>query len=756
MNDRKDLKDLIEVLGYDALARGEVLCFAHIYVQCLENLTGQLKSKAIPVTNKLRKLINQFKRKGDEGDIAFDFSAASSDYVAFCSENDNFPALPRRVLAWLMVTDVEDRTQRKCREECEKAGITPKALMETDEDRPPVGVWVDAGWRSRQPTISSLAGRDEDFNRHCNWLSASLRKGSHYMIEGRSGVGKSVFGRALLSESFKRWERSQDFISKKRRFLFVREEDFLLSANQVNEKLDQLYELLATDPTIIPVLDCLGIVLEGPGSEKFAELFSGVLYSEGRSFILVCETSLARRTSMFSRIKSRPLAELSRDETELLLSSVLPSLASELGMSFKEGTTATIANDLLDLSRDYFPGHYLPKIALTLASNLVNRANHRSATLKQEPIGYVQSKDLRDDIAEELGLDRKFLADDPSKFYELLRARLKSDVLGQDHAIEAICNHLEDQAGKPPRRTPRARFLLVGPSGVGKTETARCLARHLGFGDDSFFKFNMGEYATEMARTKFIGSDVGYIGSGSSETIFHTVQERPACVILLDEVDRCHPSVQDILLGILEGDGKDYLGRAVYFSHAVFIMTTNYGGDLVSDNYRDSRRERDLTREQIVEEFSTAHIRHLLATGVGNEISASMLEFVREQLGTLARTFTNVTSPKERLSTIENHLALREYEKRLEDQKRRTTLDTALLDRADAVLPYFPFVREDVDLRRTILTSLLVRNGISLREDGTLNDEMNHKVNDIEQQLPDLASVRSMQSYLTQNWRELF
>src|SRR5262249_52130817 len=155
------------------------------------------------------------------------------------------------------------------------------------------------------------------------------------------------------------------------------------------------------------------------------------------------------------------------------------------------------------------------------------------------------------------------------------QGELIASVIGQDHAASMVTRRLLAVATSPtPVMTPRGRFLFVGPPGTGKTYFGQSLARLLGYGSEGFFKYNMSDYANEGDRWRFQGAPPGYEGFGTL-TIFDRVRQRRSCVILLDEIDRAHSGIQDLLLSIFDGEGRDARGETVDFSQVVFIMTTN-------------------------------------------------------------------------------------------------------------------------------------------------------------------------------------
>ncbi len=163
---------------------------------------------------------------------------------------------------------------------------------------------------------------------------------------------------------------------------------------------------------------------------------------------------------------------------------------------------------------------------------------------------------------------------------------LHKRVIGQQAAVEVVSKAIRrSRAGLKDPKRPTGSFIFLGPSGVGKTELARTLAEFL-FGDeDAMTRIDMSEYMEKHAVSRLVGSPPGYIGYDEGGQLTEAVRRKPYCVLLLDEIEKAHPDVFNILLQILE-DGRltDSQGRTVDFRHAIVIMTSNIGAQEIARN----------------------------------------------------------------------------------------------------------------------------------------------------------------------------
>jgi len=187
-----------------------------------------------------------------------------------------------------------------------------------------------------------------------------------------------------------------------------------------------------------------------------------------------------------------------------------------------------------------------------------------------------------------------------------LEAELHKRVVGQDEAIAAVANAIRrSRAGLQDTKRPIGSFIFLGTTGVGKTELAKALAEFLFNNENSMVRIDMSEYQERHTVSRLIGAPPGYVGYEESGQLTEAVRRKPYSVVLLDEIEKAHPDVFNILLQVLD-DGRltDNKGRTVDFKNTIIIMTSNIGSHLIQENMEkatDKDRDElfDRTREQV-------------------------------------------------------------------------------------------------------------------------------------------------------------
>jgi type VI secretion system protein VasG len=170
-----------------------------------------------------------------------------------------------------------------------------------------------------------------------------------------------------------------------------------------------------------------------------------------------------------------------------------------------------------------------------------------------------------------------------------LKEAMEARIVGQPHALEAVAQAIRTSRAKltDPRK-PIGVFLMVGTSGTGKTETALTLANLLYGGEQNLTTINMTEFKEEHKVSLLMGSPPGYVGYGEGGILTEAVRRRPYSVILLDEMEKAHPGVQDVFFQVFDkGNMKDGEGRDIDFKNTVLIMTSNAGTDLIEKLFAD-------------------------------------------------------------------------------------------------------------------------------------------------------------------------
>jgi ATP-dependent Clp protease ATP-binding subunit ClpB len=196
----------------------------------------------------------------------------------------------------------------------------------------------------------------------------------------------------------------------------------------------------------------------------------------------------------------------------------------------------------------------------------------------------------------------KMLEGEVRKLVEM-EGRLRERVVGQDEALEIVANAIRrSRAGLSDPKRPIGSFLFLGPTGVGKTETARALAEFLFDDEHSMVRIDMSEYMEKHAVARLIGAPPGYVGYDEGGQLTEAVRRRPYSVILFDEIEKAHPDVFNVLLQVLD-DGRltDSKGRTVDFKNTVLIMTSNLGAHLLQSENLESESAFEAAREQVMQ-----------------------------------------------------------------------------------------------------------------------------------------------------------
>jgi ATP-dependent Clp protease ATP-binding subunit ClpB len=185
-----------------------------------------------------------------------------------------------------------------------------------------------------------------------------------------------------------------------------------------------------------------------------------------------------------------------------------------------------------------------------------------------------------------------------------LEAELGKRVAGQHEAIQAVSDAVRrSKAGVQDPKRPLGSFIFLGTTGVGKTELARALADYLFNDENSMVRIDMSEYQERHAVSRLIGAPPGYVGYDEGGQLTEAVRRKPYSVILLDEIEKAHPDVFNVLLQVLD-DGRltDNKGRVASFKNTIIIMTSNIGAPIIQDNFARMSEMTDIEAFDVIED----------------------------------------------------------------------------------------------------------------------------------------------------------
>jgi len=226
-----------------------------------------------------------------------------------------------------------------------------------------------------------------------------------------------------------------------------------------------------------------------------------------------------------------------------------------------------------------------------------------------------------------------------------LADRLEKRIIGQRQALEAIAKRIQtSRAGLENPNRPIGVFLFVGPSGVGKTESALALAEALYGGEDNVITINMSEFQEAHTVSTLKGAPPGYVGYGEGGVLTEAVRRRPYSIVLLDEVEKAHPDVHEIFLQVFDkGRMEDGEGRAIDFKNTIILLTSNVGSDLITNMCKDPELLPDpegliqALRETLLKVFPAALLGRLVVVPFYTISDEVLQKIIRLQLGRIER-----------------------------------------------------------------------------------------------------------------------
>ena len=295
--------------------------------------------------------------------------------------------------------------------------------------------------------------------------------------------------------------------------------------------------------------------------------------------------------------------------------------------------TEEAISDAVTLSDKYINDKYLPDKAVDIIDEAGAYARMHNEDLEEKII--IDRKVIEEIISKVCSIPKQTVESSEISSLKYLESNLKENIFSQDKAIEEVVRCIKmSRSGLNEEDKPVASMLFVGPTGVGKTEIARCLSKNLGI---ELIRFDMSEYAEKHAAAKLIGSPPGYVGYEEGGLLTDAIRKTPHCVLLLDEIEKAHEDILSVLLQVMDyATLTDNKGRKADFRNVIIIMTSNAGARNIGKKLIGFG-ERQVKGEAIMEEvkkFFTPEFRNRLdKIIVFNSMSDSMaISIAKKQL----------------------------------------------------------------------------------------------------------------------------
>ncbi|MFP3382305.1 MULTISPECIES: ATP-dependent Clp protease ATP-binding subunit ClpA [Tritonibacter] len=435
---------------------------------------------------------------------------------------------------------------------------------------------VDLNAKSREGDIDPLIGRDSEVER-CIQVLCRRRKNNPLLV-GDPGVGKTAIAEGLARKVVQ--SEVPEVLSETT--IYSLDMGALLAGTRYRGDFEERLKAVVTEledhPDAVLFIDEIHTVIGAGATSGGAmdasnllkpALQGGKLRTMGSTTYKEFRQHFEKDRALSRRFQKIDVNEPSVEDSIAILKGLKPYFEEHHSIKF----TSDAIKSAVELAARYINDRKLPDKAIDVIDE-AGAAQHLVVESKRRKT--IGVKEIEAVVAKIARIPPKSVSKDDAEVLKDLEASLKRVVFGQDAAIDALSSAIKlSRAGLREPEKPIGNYLFAGPTGVGKTEVAKQLADTLGV---ELLRFDMSEYMEKHAVSRLIGAPPGYVGFDQGGLLTDGVDQHPHCVLLLDEIEKAHPDVFNILLQVMDnGQLTDHNGRTVNFRNVVLIMTSNAG-----------------------------------------------------------------------------------------------------------------------------------------------------------------------------------
>ncbi|HXF87719.1 MAG TPA: ATP-dependent Clp protease ATP-binding subunit ClpA [Xanthobacteraceae bacterium] len=518
------------------------------------------------------------------------------------------------------VRGAEDDADTKTGEEPKKKGDALEAYC------------INLNKKAREGKIDPLIGREAEINRTIQVLCR--RQKNNPLFVGDAGVGKTAIAEGLA----RRIVHGEVPDVLKNATVFALDMGTLLAGTRYRgdfeERLKQVIKELEAYPGAIMFIDEIHTVIGAGATSGGAMDASNLLKPALAAGTVRCIGSTTYKEYRQYFEKDRALVRRFQ-KIDINEPSIADAIEIMKGLKpyFEDYHKLKYTNEAIrasvELSARYIHDRKLPDKAIDVIDESGAAQMLLPESRRKKTIGI---KEIETTIATMARIPPKTVSKDDAEVLQHLEQTLKSVVYGQDKPIEALAASIKlARAGLREPEKPIGCYLFSGPTGVGKTEVAKQLAKALGV---ELIRFDMSEYMERHTVSRLIGAPPGYVGFDQGGLLTDGVDQHPHCVLLLDEIEKAHPDLFNVLLQIMDhGKLTDHNGKQVDFRNVILIMTTNAGAaDLAKQAYGFTRTKREGDDMEAINRLFAPEFRNRLDAIIGfNHLSQEIIAKVVEK-----------------------------------------------------------------------------------------------------------------------------